>query len=264
VTGEPVLAYSVSAPAWHAGPSRIYDRLAERLLDQSPVPLEGALVVDLGAGTGAASRAALARGARVIAVDRAEGMVRFDRAARPPAVVADALALPLADRSVDVVAAAFSINHLGDQVGALAEAGRVLRRGGALVASAYADDDSHPVKAAVDTAAGEAGWQPPPWLAQSYAHATNLATEDAAARALVAAGLPGEARRERLAFPDLAPDDLVAWRLGMAQTAPFVQSLAPKAREALVARALAVLGDAPPLVRSVIVMVARRGEERPQ
>ena len=31
-------------------------------------------------------------------------------------------------------------------------------------------------------------------------------------------------------FPDLAPADLVAWRLGMAQVAPFVASLPEAAR----------------------------------
>jgi SAM-dependent methyltransferase len=258
VTGDAASAYSSSAAAWQSGPSRLYDRLADRLLDHCPVPLAGALVVDVGAGTGAASHAALRRGGHVIALDVAEGMLRLDRSARPPAAVADALALPLATGSVDVVAAAFSINHLDDPVGAVAEGARVLRPGGVLVASAYASDDTHPAKAAVDAAVREAGWQPPEWLGPAYANAAMLATEQQAGAVLAAASLPGRVIREQVAFPELTADDAVAWRLGMAQTAPFVASLSPKARDTLRARALELLGDAPPVVRSVIVMVAQR------
>jgi len=67
-------AYNRSADAWTGGPEAVYDRLAEVLLASSPVPLEGARVLDVGAGTGAASRAALGAGARsVVAVDVAAG-----------------------------------------------------------------------------------------------------------------------------------------------------------------------------------------------
>ena len=59
-------------------------------------------------------------------------------------------------------------------------------------------------------------------------------------------------------FPDLGAADLVAWRVGMAQLAPFVERLPPDARTQLVADAVARLGaDHPPLVRSILVMVAR-------
>jgi hypothetical protein len=55
-------------------------------------------------------------------------------------------------------------------------------------------------------------------------------------------------------LPDLGPRDLVRWRLGMAQCAPFVATHDARRIEA---RALELLGDAPPLVRSVIFIVAR-------
>ena len=45
-------AYSLSADAWTRGPTRVYGRLAELLVAASPVPFDGALVLDLGAGTG--------------------------------------------------------------------------------------------------------------------------------------------------------------------------------------------------------------------
>src|SRR5207245_2821241 len=66
---EMAAAYAQGAQAWAEGPTRIYERLARVLVDFSPVPLAGRLVLDLGSGTGAGSRAAIAAGARVIAAD---------------------------------------------------------------------------------------------------------------------------------------------------------------------------------------------------
>lgn len=250
-------AYSATGGAWQAGPGRVYDRLAEVLLDHSPVPLAGSLVLDLGAGTGAASRAALARGARVVAMDAAEGMLRHDRAVRPPAVVADALALPFADRSIDVVAAAFSLNHLDDPVAGLAETRRVLRRAGALLASAYAEDDTHPVKQAAEAAAAELGWSPEPWVVALKRDAVpHLATVERAIAAADAAGLTATAVHDRVTFPELGPADLVDWRLGMAQLAPFVATLDADTRHRLRERAIELLVDPVPLIRSVIVLTA--------
>ena len=52
-------AYDRSADAWASGPEQVYTCLAQTLIDAAPVPLHGARVLDLGAGTGVASRAAL-------------------------------------------------------------------------------------------------------------------------------------------------------------------------------------------------------------
>ena len=45
-------AYSAGASAWASGPARVYQPLAELLVDFSPLPLGGRLVLDLGSGTG--------------------------------------------------------------------------------------------------------------------------------------------------------------------------------------------------------------------
>jgi len=55
-------------------------------------------------------------------------------------------------------------------------------------------------------------------------------------------------------FPDLGPRELVRWRMGMAQCAAFVASHDARAIEM---RALELLGDAAPVVRSVIFITAR-------
>ena len=253
-------AYSTTGSRWERGPGPIYDRLAEVLVGRSPVGVDGGSALDVGAGTGAATRALLAAGAaRVVAVDAAAGMLAHDAALRPPAVVGDALALPFAAASFRVTVAAFSLNHLADPAAGLAEAARVTTSGGAVLASAYAADDVHPVKAAVEDALAALGWKPEPWYEALRATAApKLATVDACRTAAAAAGLDAEVAAVRVGFPDLGATELVAWRLGLAQHAPFVASLPGDAdRAAVAADAAARLGDGwPPLERSFMVVAA--------
>ncbi len=251
-------AYSRTGVAWQAGPGRIYDRLSQVLIDASPVTLTGRLVLDIGAGTGAASRAIERAGGRPIAADIAHGMLRATASAGWSGVVADARALPLADGSLGAVVAAFSYNHVPDPARALAEARRVVAPGGAVIASAYADDDEHPVKAAVDTAATEAGWVPAPWVADIRTGAAPLlATVERAEAAARAAGLGGlRVAHVEVPFPELDVTALVAWRMGMAQVRPYLDTRTEPERAAIAARALELLGDAPPLVRRIIVLTA--------
>jgi len=254
-------AYSATAPAWGRGPSRIYDRLAVLLLGRSPVPLAGVRVLDVGAGTGAASRAALAAGAaQAVALDRAFGMAGMAaHHAGSPAVVGDAVALPFAGATFGAAVAAFALNHLTNPAAGLREMARVTRPGGAILAATYAADDGHPVKEAVQDALAAHGWTEEPWFTAMGADAVPLlATIERCAEAAAAAGVVAHVEPVRVPFPELSAVDLVAWRLGMAQHAPFVASLSSTDRGGLVADALARLGDAPPLVRSVIVLAAVR------
>ncbi len=252
-------AYSATGGAWQQGPGRIYDRLAEAVVARSRGSLGGCRVLDLGAGTGAASRAALAAGAaQVVAVDAALGMLAHDAPRRPPAVAGHALALPFARSTFDAAVAAFSLNHLTEPAAGLREMARVTRPGGVLLAATYAADDTHPVKAAVEAALAGRGWAPEAWYsALREETAPLLATLDGCAAAAAAAGLDATIEPVRVSFSDLAVHDLVAWRLGMAQHAPFLARLAPHDRDAVVADAVAILGDAvPPLVRSILVVRA--------
>lgn len=258
-------AYSASGEAWQRGPAAIYDRLAEVVVSRSPVPLAGRFVLDLGAGTGAATRALAAAGASTVAADAAAGMLAAWPGRRPPAAVADALWLPFAGRSFDAVVAAFSFNHLADPAAGLREAARVTRDGGAVVASSYAADDTHPVKEAVDTAAAEAGWTSPPWYEELRRTAIPaMAEPDRVAAACRRAGLcDATVEHHVVDFGPVDPEMLVAWRLGMAQMAPFFAALPPPDRAALTARATQLLGGTAPLRRSILVVVARAAAGAP-
>jgi len=259
LSDELAVAYNRTGPAWQRGPARVYDRLAEAAVACCPVALAGARVLDLGAGTGAAGRAARRRGADVVAVDCAVGMLVGSPQPQPPAVAGDAVALPFGPASFDVVVAAFSLNHLTDPVAGLREAARVLRPGGGLVMATYAADDAHPAREATAAAATARGWAPPPWSAELRTEATpRLATVEQARAAAGAAGfIDILATSERVAFPDLGVDDLVRWRMGMAELAPFVAGMAPSDRRALAADAAARLRGAPMLVRSLVVLRGR-------
>lgn len=117
--------YDASRPDYPAGLYDAIDRLAG--------PLAGAAVVEVGAGTGIATRALLARGARVLPVDLGAAMLARLRSRSPgvPAVVGDGTALPVGDRRADLVAYAQSF-HWPPLERSLPEALRVLRPGGAL------------------------------------------------------------------------------------------------------------------------------------
>ena len=225
------------------------------------MPLDGAIVLDIGAGTGAASRAAARRGARSVALDIALGMLLADAAPRPPAVVGDAGALPFADGAFDASIAAFSLNHLDRSCRLDCARRRAwFAAGGAVVASAYAADDHHPVKDAVDAAAARRGWTPPLWYRTLKLDTIpRLATLDRAESVATSAGLDATVEAVHVAFPDLDGDDLVAWRMGLAQLAPFVATLPADERTAMAAEARGALGKDPAeLERSLIVVVCVR------
>jgi SAM-dependent methyltransferase len=250
-------AYSDGAAAWGDGPVRVYSRLARMLVDFSPAPMRGRSVLDLGTGTGEGSRAAAAAGADVVALDLAVEMLRVGQATRPPATAGDALALPFRADSFDIVLAPFSLNHLAEPAPGVREAARV---GRLLLASTYAADDDHPAKAAVETALIEVGWARPDWYVQVKAAMAAWGSVAAATAVIESCGLdPVRVERRKVAYPDLGPTDMIAWRLGLAHCAPFVAALDPERHAALVARSLELLGPDPvPITRRVIFLAAAR------
>ena len=117
------------AHAYAASFARLCAHPVERLLDAAEVGA-GTYVLDVGTGTGTAALAALARGARVRAVDADAGMVAVARAAGVEARVAVLPELPFLDGEFEAVVANFVVNHVGRPRAALAELRRVLKPAG--------------------------------------------------------------------------------------------------------------------------------------
>ena len=126
--------------------ARVREQLLERLDELKP-PGDARAVLDLGAGTGAATAALRGRfrKARVVALDLAPGMLReagrhqrlfrrFDR------VLADAAALPFADASLDVAFSNLMLQWFDDPARVFTDLSRALRPGGLLVFSTFGPD----------------------------------------------------------------------------------------------------------------------------
>jgi SAM-dependent methyltransferase len=99
--------------------------------------LDGRQILELGAGAAAAARWLATQGARPVALDLSAGMLRHARRAaqtsgvRVPLVQADALALPFAPGTFDIVCTAFgAVPFVTDSAAVMREVFRVLRPGG--------------------------------------------------------------------------------------------------------------------------------------
>ena len=99
----------------------------------------GMRVLDLAAGTGTSSVEYAADGAEVIACDFSTGMVAEGKARHPEIefVAGDAMALPFADDTFDVVTISYGLRNVQDTLRALEEMRRVTRPGGRLVVAEF-------------------------------------------------------------------------------------------------------------------------------
>jgi SAM-dependent methyltransferase len=138
------------------------------------IPPPGRLTVDVGAGEGRVSRELQAQGHRVLAIDRSLTMSR-SAATHPevpvPAVVADAVNLPLPDATADCAVAFMSLHDIDDVVPAIGEIGRVLAGGGKLVMAIV-----HPLNSAGAFDQDAAGPKPPYIIRDAYTEARSYTT----------------------------------------------------------------------------------------
>ena len=258
-------SYDAAAGSWDTGPGPIYEPLAQALVAAAPVPLTGRVILDLGAGTGAAGRAAIAAGARqVVAADLSLAMLRRHtiKATGPtgaPAchpVAADATSLPFRDGSFALVLAAFCLNHLTHLNAALTD----LRRASpALAASTFAPGWTHPAKDAVDETARSFGYHPPPWYT-TLAPGTRAGDPNQLAAAASTAGFTHvQTSITTVPIPLTTPADLAAWRLGLAHYAPFLRTLDAQRRaevQRAAEQAVAATGATGPLTVEMTVLTA--------
>jgi SAM-dependent methyltransferase len=155
-------------------------------------------VLDVGAGTGALIPSIRGNGphAAVIAVDASAGMLRATRGhTNAPAAQADAMALPIADATVDAVVLAYVLFHLSHPSAALADAARVLRPGGRVGTITWSREALTTAHAIWEDTLARSGVPPSP----PRRNDTGLDAADALAERLDAAGLrTTEVWREQL------------------------------------------------------------------
>jgi SAM-dependent methyltransferase len=239
---------------WAAGPERVYDVLAAALLD-GVGDLTAHRCLDVGAGTGVASRVLAGRGGDVFAVDLSLPMLAWQSADRPPAAVGDVERLPFADASFDLAVAAFCLNHLGAVEPALHELTRVLRPGGRLVASTW-HVASDPVKQTAEAVLRSFGWAPPSWYAdlQAVRHATGEPDRLAASAAGCGLRASCSSREVRLALSGAV---LAGWRLHMPHTTAWFATLDHQQRAEVSAAMAEALDGQPWAVRMVVLDALR-------
>jgi len=176
--------------------ARVAGELLERLAVFAFAP---GVVLDLGAGTGRVARELKRRYRRalVIALDLAPGMLREARRyqqwwRRFERVCGDALRLPLADASVDVVFSSLMLQWCEPLDTALAECRRVLKPDGFFAFSTFGPDTLHELRGAWASADG-------------YNHVNHFVDVHEVGDALVRAGLMEpvlDVDRVEVGYPD--------------------------------------------------------------
>lgn len=122
------------------------ERRGDHFADDLAHWVVGPCVVELGVGTGVIANGLQAHGVEVVGFDLSEAMLRraVDRIGTRVAA-ADVDELPLADDAVDTAFFVWVLQLVHDPAATLAEAARVVRRGGRLIAITsgpeYGDDD---------------------------------------------------------------------------------------------------------------------------
>jgi len=126
--------WSGIADTWAEVMEPLRTPLYDAMLDAAGVKA-GTSLLDAGCGSGAASKRAALRGARVAGLDAAEGMIKRACQQVPDGDfrVGDLEGLPFEDNTFEAVVASDSVQYTENKVAAIAEMARVCKPGGTVV-----------------------------------------------------------------------------------------------------------------------------------
>ena len=126
------------------------DRLWRRAVVKAVGARRGERILDIAAGTGTSSEPWADREIEVVPADFSLGMLRVGRRRRPDMAftAADAMSLPFADASFDVVTMSYGLRNVSDTDAALREFLRVAKPGGRLVVCEFSQPVNRVVRGA--------------------------------------------------------------------------------------------------------------------
>jgi SAM-dependent methyltransferase len=227
--------YSGVAKAYAEFWSPVLRPIGRRLLDALPWD-ETSRIVDIGTGTGAlvADILRLARGARVVGIDRSFGMLALATQPGVSLAAMDAMGLGLRSDAFDVALMVFMLFHTPDPHVALVEVKRVLKPAGCLGVVTWADNPVMPAAKIWDEELEAWGaWDSCP---QPPDRDELMNTPEKVATLLSGAGfVPTRTWSERIEY-QWAPERFVSLRTQLGAAGRKLESLAPPKRRAFLDR----------------------------
>lgn len=150
-----------AGPGYEAVYAALCAHTVPDLLDAAAVGV-GTAVLDVGTGTGNVARAALARGARVTAIDAEPSMLDLARAKAPQAEfhLATVPELPFEPAAFDAVVGNFVLNHFGRPRPAMAALTSVVKPGGRVALTLWPAEPTAGRTLFPRAAQATAGWVP--------------------------------------------------------------------------------------------------------
>lgn len=150
----------------------------------------GMKLLDVPTGSGALAAEATRRGAHVVGIDLAPGMIAQARKLHPGIDfrVGDVEHLPIADGALDAVVCAFGIGHFPYPEASVTECMRTLKSGGRIAFSWWDTSDKQRIQGLIRDAVADVGAAPPPVVPKGHS-SLRFSDADEFRRLLQGAGL---------------------------------------------------------------------------